>query len=395
VARFDLDCLCTTAVKALPPYNLADADVTRLYDECMDALMTRARSGVEAVTEALDSQPRSPHVPTKPAALVSTATALGAYAGGVLYLIGSIYLHAYNNRLVPNHSFTYDFFPTVSALFNWLPMLISSVVILAPAFAARVTVSADLRWTARVVLQHSHSMANLTRMITLVDRRMILGSLRSVPWRHRLGAFCNHVPHMIRRTVRLRFIPRSTRPSLRRRVGYFEYLPIALIASPSPVGIQWLFLIIMTVSGGLLLSIPMFPSSNPALSSMLLAAVLGLLAAMGFVAMRALVIALRERIHVIYTLVLIVGLAFSVISFSATAGAVSADAALQAAPRGTVVLDRGVTVSGTILSSPSSSDVFVKVGDVTYRIDRSSAVSVEMTRERANDEQLRRYVPWW
>lgn len=395
VARFDLDCLCPTAVKALPAYNPDDAEIARLYDECMDALLTRAKCSVATVTESLDSQLKIKTAPTKPAPFLSVASALVGYAGGALYVVGALYLQAFNSRLIPNHSFSYDFFPTVSALSSWLPMLITSVVILAPTLAARVTIGADLRWTAAAVLKFSHHMAGLTRLIALVDRRMVLGSLRSLPWPRRLGVIRRHVPHMIRRTARMRYIPKSTRRALRKRVGYFEYLPIALIASPSPAGIWRLSLLIMMLNIGLLLSSPLFPSRDPALESMVLATILGLLAVVGFVATRAFVLALRERTHVIYTVVLMVSLAFSVVSFSATAGVVDADAQLQSSPTGTVVLDSGVNVSGTILNSPSSSDIFVKVGDVTYRIDPNSAVSVEMTRERAKDEQLRRYVPWW
>lgn len=383
--RFDLHCVCRRAVDLLPAFDSKDADIVALYDDAAQALATRADAAVDSIrVETGDFLEGGAEPQRSRIRIAQFAPVALAYAGVLAYVLGRLYLEGYNGELLPRMSFDYAYFPTVSSLSSVLPLLVLAMYLILPRLASDAVDTERTREFVRRFLSGWNSSSHYIRLIErLSNRRRAASAVRS----RTVRAFVAVLTAPSRLAyVWMKFRQRlAIHHRLSRLLPLRRYLPLAVADGQSMVPS-------VLVMGAASLNLWVVLSASAWLApwgaALKFAGYIGVLVVSFFVTVvtsRVVLLTYRSSKHSDRYLALsLTALAAVTLMFLCLGlGQVQAQMARADAADATVLTTSGSSIAGRLLSTPSSSDIFLSTQGGVRRIPVAAVASVQTVDRKA------------
>lgn len=395
--RSDLKCICKKALQALPPYDMDDAEIDRLYEEFGLSLRTRAEAEISALrvqqSAALKSDRSKPRDLFR--ALVTHAPALLAYAGVLAYVVGRVYLQAYNRVLLPDVRFEYGYFSTIASLVNFFPLSLFAAMWLVPPIAAVVNTPAREQ---ELVVRHVRASERADHYIGLAAY-LVWVQVKSTFYKHGMLKRLVGIHAFLRLAFRVSgafgAVRRGVRRNVIKEIGVMRYLPIAAVHSRRSgtllltAGIAWLIMFALLIFDYLSRG---WNSDVRVLVAMYGAALIVVLA---FIPVRTAVLCFRQRVHTVAAVVMVTSVIASLLLAVVMTGQSEARDDLASAPVAAVGLTNGTVRQGHLVTSPSSTSVFLLVGARQLQFAATEVVWVQTDRAGRHSGRLGAALDSW
>lgn len=381
VPREDMECLCKTAVDALPEFSFDDPETVALYDRFLASLRARANREMEALdglgSARTDAESTGVSIY---GSVIRRAPALLAYAGLLAYVVGRLYLNAYNGALLPGQHLEYGYFPTIASLVALLPMSIAAWGWLMPVWSAGMMMTPTRRDRVMKMVSAAKRANDYMDLSTRVVRKMVTSA---VPDTQYWIVKVSHRVSQLRMTFRLMrqqgAIRRHAHLHAAHRIGALQYLPLAALEG----GDFLTGALVVCMAAAAALTPVVYLLLSWAWPPLVVAAaaipLFGLVALLTAAPIRFVVMAFRERRAIPVAWLTVTFLLSALIAATGVAGHIDAGSNRAMSPTVSVGTSDGMIRHGQLLSTPSSPDVFLLSGAEVVRIPATSVESVSMT----------------